>query len=380
MICFDLDGTLCTNTGGDYDAALPFAWAIARVNRLARAGHHILIYTARGTATGIDWGPVTRGQLERWGVEYNELRFGKPSAAVFVDDRAVHTEAWRRDSAFALPALVEEGADSGRELLPTVLAASLTTVVEIGRTFAGRAVRLEAHAARLLDSARRAGVGARPELSDVVEAVERGLEAETDEELVYAISLSEAPHIAHLEALASGGAPRLAVACRPLSETLAGLRAMRAVAASPAVAAQIEPGASRGLSPDRWPLRRDGSGAISAGLGARLGIVVGQTIVLSPPAAAEEVAAGWLRELALEAGLTVESRALTEDDLGRAEEAFVVGEPFCLLALAAIGERVLPTTMVTARLRKAWSATAGLDLNDELADGAEMVVSEAAGP
>ncbi|MBV9818689.1 MAG: hypothetical protein JOZ07_10100 [Solirubrobacterales bacterium] len=54
-LCFDLDGTLCTNTGGDHDGAEPFPWAIARVNRLAAEGHRIVVFTARGTATGIDW-------------------------------------------------------------------------------------------------------------------------------------------------------------------------------------------------------------------------------------------------------------------------------------------------------------------------------------
>jgi 3-deoxy-manno-octulosonate cytidylyltransferase (CMP-KDO synthetase) len=94
-ICFDLDGTLCTNTFGEYERAEPFGWAIERLNRLGAAGHRIVIFTARGTATGIDWRDVTLTQLERWGVSYDELRFGKPSADVYVDDRAVHTEAWR---------------------------------------------------------------------------------------------------------------------------------------------------------------------------------------------------------------------------------------------------------------------------------------------
>jgi len=38
------------------------------VKRLAGAGHRIVIHTARGTATGIDWDDLTRGQLKRWGV------------------------------------------------------------------------------------------------------------------------------------------------------------------------------------------------------------------------------------------------------------------------------------------------------------------------
>ena len=59
-LCFDLDGTLCSNTYGAYETAEPHQWAIERVNALARAGHRIVVFTARGTATGIDWDAVTR--------------------------------------------------------------------------------------------------------------------------------------------------------------------------------------------------------------------------------------------------------------------------------------------------------------------------------
>src|SRR4051794_20649486 len=94
-LCFDLDGTLCSNTFGAYESAEPLPWAIARVNALGLAGHRIVILTARGSASGIDWGERTRAQLRRWGVRYDELVFGKPSADVYIDDRALHTTAWR---------------------------------------------------------------------------------------------------------------------------------------------------------------------------------------------------------------------------------------------------------------------------------------------
>src|ERR1700712_5794132 len=112
-ICFDLDGTLCSNTFGDYESAEPFAWAIERVNDLAADGHNIIIFTARGTATGIDWSGVTRSQLERWGVSYDELRLGKPSADVFVDDRAVHTDSWRVSHVASAPGFALDGPAGG---------------------------------------------------------------------------------------------------------------------------------------------------------------------------------------------------------------------------------------------------------------------------
>jgi 3-deoxy-manno-octulosonate cytidylyltransferase (CMP-KDO synthetase) len=150
-ICFDLDGTLCTNTFGEYGEAEPFSWAIERVNRLAAAGHRILIFTARGTATGIDWQEVTRSQLALWGVMYDELIFGKPSADVYVDDRAVHCEAWRLgDSLDAEPGA---GSATATVVIPARLASKRLArkpLVEI----AGQTMVAHAH-----DVAVRAGCG-----------------------------------------------------------------------------------------------------------------------------------------------------------------------------------------------------------------------------
>ena len=88
--CFDLDGTLCTNTEGEYESAIPFPERISKVNALYEAGSNILIYTARGTVTGIDWRPLTEKQLAEWGVKYHELRLGKPFADIYIDDRAMN--------------------------------------------------------------------------------------------------------------------------------------------------------------------------------------------------------------------------------------------------------------------------------------------------
>jgi hypothetical protein len=90
--CFDIDGTICSNTHGDYDAAQPFPAVIAAINRLFDSGAHILLFTARGSQTGIDWRARTEAQLRRWGVRYHELRFGKPQADVYVDDRGISAE------------------------------------------------------------------------------------------------------------------------------------------------------------------------------------------------------------------------------------------------------------------------------------------------
>ena len=87
--CFDLDGTLCSNTEGEYAQAMPLPERILKVNELYDQGNRILIYTARGTVTGIDWRELTLKQLDAWGVKHHELRLGKPFADIYVDDRGV---------------------------------------------------------------------------------------------------------------------------------------------------------------------------------------------------------------------------------------------------------------------------------------------------
>ena len=45
---FDIDGTICTNTLGEYDKAEPIAPRINVVNELYDSGHKIIFQTARG--------------------------------------------------------------------------------------------------------------------------------------------------------------------------------------------------------------------------------------------------------------------------------------------------------------------------------------------
>lgn len=92
--CFDIDGTLCTNTNGGYEKAQPFYDVIAQVNRIYDEGHRVILYTARGSTTGIDWHKLTLEQLEKWGVHYHELVMGKPTADIYIDDKAINTLDW----------------------------------------------------------------------------------------------------------------------------------------------------------------------------------------------------------------------------------------------------------------------------------------------
>ena len=92
--CFDLDGTLCSTKNGDYLSTIPFLDRIKRVNALHDKGHRILIYTARGMATGFDYRILTERQLQKWGLEYDKLIMDKPEADVYVDDRALNIKDW----------------------------------------------------------------------------------------------------------------------------------------------------------------------------------------------------------------------------------------------------------------------------------------------
>jgi hypothetical protein len=95
-VCLDIDGTLCTNTDGRYEDAVPFPDVIAEVARVRAAGHRVILYTARGNTTGIDWRQLTIRQLAQWGVPYDELVMGKPTADVYIDDRAINSTDWKR--------------------------------------------------------------------------------------------------------------------------------------------------------------------------------------------------------------------------------------------------------------------------------------------
>jgi CMP-N,N'-diacetyllegionaminic acid synthase len=89
-IVVDIDGVLAEAVPDlDYDQAGPIPRNVARVNALHDAGCHLVLFTARGSTTGRDWSSVTRTQLERWGVRYHELKFGKPAADYYVDDRLI---------------------------------------------------------------------------------------------------------------------------------------------------------------------------------------------------------------------------------------------------------------------------------------------------
>jgi CMP-N,N'-diacetyllegionaminic acid synthase len=95
-LCFDVDGVVATLTpDNQYDLAVPLTANVRLINLLYEQGHKIVLFTARGSASSIDWTTVTRNQLRAWGVKYHELLFGKPAADYYIDDRLITIEELR---------------------------------------------------------------------------------------------------------------------------------------------------------------------------------------------------------------------------------------------------------------------------------------------
>lgn len=97
-IVFDVDDTISRNWHRkDYSECEPITETISKINELYDAGNEIVLFTARGTISC--HGDIrlaeqkNRKTLEQWldkhGVKYTELRFGKPLADLYVDDKGI---------------------------------------------------------------------------------------------------------------------------------------------------------------------------------------------------------------------------------------------------------------------------------------------------
>ncbi len=88
-ICFDLDNTIFSTDGMDYEHSRPIERMVELVNMLFDSGHEITIFTARGSGSGIDFSELTENQLHRAGLKYHTILFKKPPYDVALDDRSV---------------------------------------------------------------------------------------------------------------------------------------------------------------------------------------------------------------------------------------------------------------------------------------------------
>jgi CMP-N,N'-diacetyllegionaminic acid synthase len=95
VIYIDIDETICHSPDKpDYTTSTPIKENIEKANKLYDEGHFIVYWTARGSATGIDWTEVTKEQFKIWGVKYHDLKFGKPNYDLFIDDKNLNTKYW----------------------------------------------------------------------------------------------------------------------------------------------------------------------------------------------------------------------------------------------------------------------------------------------
>lgn len=94
---FDIDGVIAhKEENNDYSKAKPNLEMISIINKLYDMGNEIILLTARGYVTGIDWEEVTREQLKSWGLKYHELHFGKANADYYIDDKMLPIEELKR--------------------------------------------------------------------------------------------------------------------------------------------------------------------------------------------------------------------------------------------------------------------------------------------
>ena len=109
--CFDIDGTICTQSKRDYehevaptnhpyDKAVPWKKSIEKINKLYDEGHYIMYFTARAmgrfnsdSKKAIEaFYDFTDEQLKSWGCKYHKLELGKPHVDLFVDDKGINSE------------------------------------------------------------------------------------------------------------------------------------------------------------------------------------------------------------------------------------------------------------------------------------------------
>lgn len=94
---FDIDETICHTENSDYNNSVPIQDRIDKINELYDSGNTIIFHTARGMGrTKNDvmlsykmFYDLTRNQLNKWGVKYNDLFLGKPAGDVYVDDKGI---------------------------------------------------------------------------------------------------------------------------------------------------------------------------------------------------------------------------------------------------------------------------------------------------
>lgn len=96
IICFDIDGVICSTKGNKYTLSKPIKKNIKKINELYQK-YMIVIFTSRfmgrnnenvkkAKSQGYKF---TFKQLKNWKVRFHKLVFGKPSYDLFIDDKSL---------------------------------------------------------------------------------------------------------------------------------------------------------------------------------------------------------------------------------------------------------------------------------------------------
>ena len=96
-ICFDLDGVICNTLKNNYEFSKPIKKNINKINSLYKEGFKIIIFTARymgrskeNVKTAHKKGfKKTNNQLKKRGIKFHQLKFGKPSYDLIIDDKSI---------------------------------------------------------------------------------------------------------------------------------------------------------------------------------------------------------------------------------------------------------------------------------------------------
>lgn len=88
----DIDNTICITQHSDYINSKPINKRIDLINTLYDSGHTVIYWTARGSSSGKDWSSLTLSQLNSWGCKRTDVKFGKPSYDLLIDDKVINSK------------------------------------------------------------------------------------------------------------------------------------------------------------------------------------------------------------------------------------------------------------------------------------------------
>tara|TARA_A100001015_G_C15040694_1_gene739459 strand:+ start:336 stop:698 length:363 start_codon:yes stop_codon:yes gene_type:complete len=105
IFCFDIDGVICSTKKNNYQKSRPYKKTIELINKLYKK-NKIIIFTSRYMGRNNE--NITKAkkqgylktlkQLKKWGLNFHQLKFGKPSFDHYIDDKSVFFERnWHKN-------------------------------------------------------------------------------------------------------------------------------------------------------------------------------------------------------------------------------------------------------------------------------------------